>query len=370
MPLKQCRIVGCESFHRLPKSFHLVLAVFGEIFNARKKHYRGCILDNQSASIHPGRAAVANHAGHSGIAAVVHGRIQTAFVNQPLLVGVLPNVAGFDTLWSELFLVRCQLDECCQVRICGANSPAGAPVHPGTHAPLRRLLQRESDIHRLTFRRSEPLDDDVVGPGSESLTKPVAVFVSPDDLYLAVLEIDSAQIVPDRRGFRKIELHQECRDGEVRLGILLDRAFIHVLKSESNGFAVFPIQRHLPHLRKNVRDVGCLQGSLPGHEQAFVVEKDLLRVGIAHQLDIHRTIAGGETLANQVPGGDAAKAPLRHNLPPDPFHQRHRWNRIRSPGCRWLGQEWDPLHAVKIFSRTIVRQRRSCFWGFLFSRSE
>ena len=115
--------------------------------------------------------------------------------------------------------------------------------------------------------------------------------------------------------------------------------FIHVLESERHGFAVFSRQHHLPHLRKDVRDVGCLHGLLPRHEQAFVVKKNLLRVGIAHQFDVHRSIAGGEALADQVAGRDAAKAPLRHNLPPDPFRQRHRRDRIRSRRHRQLGQE-------------------------------
>ena len=79
------------------------------------------------------------------------------------------------------------------------------------------------------------------------------------NLDLTVLEIDGAEIVFDRRGFRKIKLHQECRNGAVRLGILLDGAFIHALDGERHRFAVFPVQHHLPHLRKNVRDLGSLQ---------------------------------------------------------------------------------------------------------------
>jgi hypothetical protein len=156
------------------------------------------------------------------------------------------------------------------------------------------------------------------------LTKPVAVLVGPGDLHLTVLEIDGTEIVPDRRGFRKIKLHQECRNGAVRLGILLDGTFIHVLDCEIHGFAMSPVQHHLPHLRKDVRDLGGFQGPLPRHEQAFVVEKDLLRVGIAHQLDHHGSIAGDETLADEVAGRDAAKTPLRHDLPLDSFRQRHR----------------------------------------------
>ena len=93
VPLQQGRIVRGDLFHRLPQRFHLVLAVVGEIFNAREQHHGRRILDDQSVLVHPGRAAVANHAGHAGVAAVVHGGIQTALVNQPLLVEVLLNVA-------------------------------------------------------------------------------------------------------------------------------------------------------------------------------------------------------------------------------------------------------------------------------------
>ena len=98
VPLQQCRIIRRDSFHRLPQGFHLVFAVVGEIFDAREQHHGRRILDHQRVSIHPGRAAVANDADHPGVAAVVHGGIQTALVNQPLLVEVLPNVAGFDAL--------------------------------------------------------------------------------------------------------------------------------------------------------------------------------------------------------------------------------------------------------------------------------
>ena len=93
-------------------------------------------------------------------------------------------------------------------------------------------------------------------------------------------------------------MHEKRRDGEVRQGVLLDRAVVHALESERHGFAVLSGQHHLPHLRKNVRDLGGLQGPLPRHEQAFVVKENLLSVRIAHQFDGHRSIAGGETLAD------------------------------------------------------------------------
>ena len=242
--------------------------------------------------------------------------------------------------------------------------------------PPRGLLQRDSDIHRLSFRGGEPLDHDVVGPGGEGLTKPVAALIAPVNLHLTALEIDRAEIVLDRRGFRKIKTHQECRDCGVRLGIPLDGALLHFLESEFHGFAVFPVQHHLPHLREYVRDLGSLEGPLPRHQQAFVVEKDLLRVRIARQLDIHRPIAGGEPLAERRAGRDTAKAPPRHNLPLEPFRQRHRRDlhssRLRRfREYRRLGQEFISLHAAKIVGGTVLLpvplpdSDRDGFWGLL-----
>ena len=86
-------IVRGEFFHRLPQRFHLLLAVVGEMFNAREQHHGRRILDHQRVAIHAGRAAVANHAGHAGVAAVVHRGIQNALEDQPLLVEVLVDIA-------------------------------------------------------------------------------------------------------------------------------------------------------------------------------------------------------------------------------------------------------------------------------------
>ena len=73
------------------------------------------------------------------------------------------------------------------------------------------------------------------------------------------------------------------------------------------------------------------------------MEKNLLRVGIAHQLDGHGSIAGDETLADQLAGRDAAKAPLRHNLrggsvPPTAWV---RSDTIARAPAAWAGT--DPL---------------------------
>jgi hypothetical protein len=109
----------------------------------------------------------------------------------------------------------------------------------------------------------------------------------------------------------------------VRPCIQLDGAFIHFLESEFDGFAVFSVQHHLPHLRKYIRDLGRLEGPLPRHEQAFMVEQNLFRVRIARRLDIHRAIAGDETLAS---GLDTTEAMPRHNVPLEAFRQRHGRN--------------------------------------------
>ena len=117
---------------------------------------------------------------------------------------------------------------------------------------------------------------------------------------------------------------------------------VHALECERHGFAVFPIQHHLPHLRKDVRDLRRLQRPLPRHEQALVVEEDLLGVGIAHQFDVHRSVAGGEALADQLAGRDAAESALRDDLAADAFRQRHGCDGIGSRGRRRLGQERVP----------------------------
>ena len=167
------------------------------------------------SSVHSGRAAVANHADHSGVAAVVHGGIQTALVNQPLLVEVLLDLAS------------------------GPCSPTGCALPLRAFRPAD-LCQRDSDIHRLSSRGGEPLDHDVVGPGREGPTKPVAALVAPVHLHLAALEIDGAQIVLDRRGLRKIEAHQECRNCGVRIVFRLMGPSSIFWKANSTASRYFP----------------------------------------------------------------------------------------------------------------------------------
>jgi Domain of unknown function (DUF5060)/Protein of unknown function (DUF4038) len=186
-----------RSQNRLPESFHLVVAVVGEMLNAGEQHHRSSVFDGQRVLVHQGRAAVANQTGHARVTAVVHRGVQTAFVNEALRVEIVLSVAGFGALGC---------------------SPGGAvaPGRPGSHVPLHGLPQRDSNIHRLTGRGDEPLDHSVVRPGSERLTKPVTVLVSPGDLDFTVLEIDRAEIVLDRGGFRKIKLHQSFRPCQCR----------------------------------------------------------------------------------------------------------------------------------------------------------
>ena len=143
-------------------------------------------------------------------------------------------------------------------------------------------------------------------------------------LHFTALKIDGAQIILDRRAFRKIETHHECRNYGVRPCVLLDGALVHLLESEFNGFLVFPVQYHLPHLRKYVRGLGSLKGPLPRHKKTFVAEKDLLRVRTAYYLDIHVSIAGGESLAERRAGNRAAEASPRYDPAPEPFFERHR----------------------------------------------
>ena len=107
----------------------------------------------------------------------------------------------------------------------------------------------------------------------------------------------------------------------MRPGIRLDRALFHFLESEFNSFLIFSIQYHLPHLRENVCDLWSLKGPSPRHQQTFMMEENLFRVRIARHFDIHRSIAGGEPLADRLAGHDTAEAVPRHNVPLEPFRQ-------------------------------------------------
>ena len=241
----------------------LVVAEVGEIFNACEKQHGVRVLNHQRVTIHAGRSAAAHHANHSGEAAVILGRIQDALVNQSLLVRVLVNVVCFNP-FRGCYWIYCRWSECCPVGRRGVDSSMAAPVHPGNHAPIRGLLQCNPHIHGLTRRSSEPLNYGVVRPRCENLPNPVAALIGPMHLRLSRLEIEGAEIIPDLCRFGKIELHEKRRDCEVRLGVLLDRAVIHVLESERHGYAVFSGQHQLPHLRKNIGDVWSLQGFFHG----------------------------------------------------------------------------------------------------------
>jgi hypothetical protein len=145
----------------------------------------------------------------------------------------------------------------------------------------------------------------------------------------------------------------------VRPCIQLDGAFVHFLESEFDGFAVFSLQHHLPHLRKYIRDLGRLEGPLPRHEQAFVAEENPLRIRVAGRLDIHRSIAGDETLAA---GLDTTEAMPRHNVPLEAFRQRHRRNpylgwQVGFPARQRLGREPVFPRAAKIIHGPVLLPR-------------
>jgi hypothetical protein len=99
----------------------------------------------------------------------------------------------------------------------GVSALSGAPVRRPRSLPSRRdipptdLCERDADIHRLSSRGGEPLHYDAVGPGREGPPNPFAALVCPVNLQLGAFEIDRAQIVLDRRGFRKIQTHRECQ---------------------------------------------------------------------------------------------------------------------------------------------------------------
>ena len=138
-------------------------------------------LDGQRVAIHAGGSAVAHNANHAGVAAVIHRGIQAALVNQPLFVGFLADVVGFDALGRDHFRRRSRSAkiERFPVGRGGADSRVAAPTHAGAHAPFRGPLQGDSDIHRPAGRRGEQLNHDIVGPGSKRLAHPVAMLVGP-----------------------------------------------------------------------------------------------------------------------------------------------------------------------------------------------
>ena len=198
----------------------------------------------------------------------------------------------------------------------------GPPLPPPRPRRRRRPLHGDSNIHRLSFRGGEPLHHDVVGPRREGPANPLAALVRPVNLQLGAFEIDRAEIVLDRRGFGILQTHRECRapppnPPPARWGSCAIRRSRVCAASW-----YFPSSSICRTCGKMPAMLGASNGLLCGSEQAFVAEDDLLRVGIAGRLDTHRPVAGDE---KRIAGGrDAAKAAPRHDLPPDPFRQRHR----------------------------------------------
>ena len=226
----------------------LILAVVGEMFDAREQHHGRCILDYQRVAVHTGRAAVANHAGHAGVAAVVHRGIENAFEDQPLLVEVLVGIGqcargSSGGLCAAAPAARGQ-----------SSSPAAAPA-------ARRPLHGDSNVQRLSFRGGEPLHHDVVGPRREGPANPLAALVRPVNLQLGAFEIYRAEIVFHRRGFGILQMHRESRAAPTKPAPR-DGGLVPFLIAESGSVVVFSVQQHLPHLRENTGDLGCFEWPL------------------------------------------------------------------------------------------------------------
>lgn len=175
---EQSRVIRRERFHRLPYGFHLRFAVFGEMFDAREQHYRRRILDHERVAIHPCRAAVANHARHAGVAAVVYRGIENALEDEALLIEVLMGVAlgGGWTGGASTASGGSAGSAAPAARAGSAHTPASAA------AASRGPSHRNPHIQRLPLGRREPLDHNVIGPGRERLAHPFAAFVRPVDL--------------------------------------------------------------------------------------------------------------------------------------------------------------------------------------------
>ena len=198
------------------------------------------------------------------------------------------------------------------------------------------------------------LDHEVVGPGGKSLTNPLTTLICPVNLHLRALEINRAEIIFDRRAFRILKTHGEPRASAESHSTPWDGVCVPFLVGECRCVVVFAVQQHLPHLRKNIRDVGRLGGPPMRHIQHFVSERNLFGIGIACQLNGHASSAGEK---NVVAGRQTAKAPPRHDLAPDPFRQRHRRD-CHVGKLRRLGQELVRPRAAKKVGGTIFVWRR------------
>ena len=85
------------------------------------------------------------------------------------------------------------------------------------------------------FGSGERLDHEVVGPGSKSLTNPLTALVRPVDLHLGALEIHRAEIVLDRRAFRKVETHGESPATAATQSASLNGVGVQFLVGELRG---------------------------------------------------------------------------------------------------------------------------------------
>ena len=177
------------------------------MFNARKQHHGRRILDHQRVAIHTGRAAIANHPRHAGVAAVVHRGIENPLEDQPLLVVVLVEFALCAPSAPSEEVGRRAWRAAAQRRSQPAAPEAAIPPNMPP-ADLCSMIRTFSDC---PLRSGEPLHHDIVGPGREGPANPLAALVCPVNLYLGAFEIDRAEIVLDRRGFRRIQAHRESR---------------------------------------------------------------------------------------------------------------------------------------------------------------
>ena len=77
----------------------------------------------------------------------------------------------------------------------------------------------------------------------------------------------------------------------MRFGVRLHRTLTHALERQGHRLGVLPVELELPHLREDVRDFRRLDGLIPRHEQALVMEEHPLVVRLTQQFDPHRAIA-------------------------------------------------------------------------------
>ena len=155
-------------------------------------------------------------------------------------------------------------------------------------------------------------------------TNPFTALVRPMDLHLGALEIHRAEIVFDRRGFSEIQDAWKIPRRRRRPFHPLGWGFRAISgRRIARPRGIFRPASFAAPAGEFPRCWAPRRASDAAHN-SISWRKGICSVkGSPVQLDVHGSIAREESAAA---GRQTAKAPPRHNLPPDPFRQRHRRN--------------------------------------------